>query len=286
MRKILIVVVLVVASAFLLTGCADIIKTPQEDEFVEEWLASVENGDYAKYYGGIAGVSTEEEYVEAMKGLDDYYNGDIVDIKKTSAYIKTYTQNGQTTYSKELQYQIETTQDDYTLAIVFVSEDGVEYKPYYYNIIYSSELKGNGAVINFDDFDIVQLLLLILSVLSFGFMVFSIVLCAKSKVRLKGLWIPIIVIVQSGFTISRFPESFSFNINFIATTISSLRKFLNGGTILTVMLPIGAILFVILRKTLIRRAQEYRERKAFIEQQAAEQSNGEIEVSMDELKDE
>jgi len=286
MRKILVAVVLLMVSILILAGCVDAIKTPDEDAFVEEWLTSVENGDYAKQYNDVISFGTEEEYIESMKELDDYYNGDILDVKKTGVYVRMNTQNGETVYSKELQYQIETTQEDYTLSIIFVSEDGTEYKAYYYNIIYSSELEGNGAIINFKDFDIRQLLLLILSVISFGFVIFVVVLCAKSKVRLKGLWIPVIILVQSGFTISRFPDSFNFNVNIIATTISSLRKFLNGGTILTIMLPLGAILFVILRKTLIRKAIEYREQRE-LEQQAAlnEDNNQPIELPQEDIEE-
>ena len=168
---------------------------------------------------------------------------------------------------------------------VFVSEDGETYSLYNYHIIESSELAGNGALINFKDFDVVQLLLLILSALCIGFMIFAIVLCAKSKVRLKGLWIPIIVLIQAGIVITLFPNITEFKFLFLSTNISSLRKFLNGGTILTLLVPAGAILFVAMRKFLIKKAAEYRDKQAHLaEQQAMQQEPDQTPPPQDEAQ--
>jgi len=264
MRKIFIVIVLVLCCVLMLAGCnSKMFATPDEDAFTREFLESAERGDYAEHYDDVIGFGSEAEFVETMKGLDDYFNGEIVELKKTGVYFKKQTSNGEIISSKEIQYEIQTTENKYTVGMVFVSEDEVEYKVYFFSIIYTSELAGNGAIIDFEDFDIVQLLLLVFSVLCFAFIIFAIVLCAKSKVRLKGLWIPLIILLQSGVSITNFPEQHAFNVHIFATTMSMLRKFLNGGTILTVMVPLGAILFVALRKKLEARAFEYRQRQEY-----------------------
>ena len=271
-RKI-VLIVLLVSSVLALSACG-VLASPQEDAFVEEFLNSVEQGDYSAYYDDVVGFGTSEEYVESNKQLDAYYHGDFLKLRKTGIYVRTQMNNGQTIHSKEIAYQIETTQTNYTMNTVFVSEDGETYLLYTYNIIESSELAGNGAIINFNDFDIMQLLLLIFSALCIGFIIFAIVLCAKSKVRLKGLWIPIIVLIQAGFSITVFPNLYRFNFLFFSTNISSLRKFLDGGTILTVLVPIGAILFVAMRKYLIKKTAEYRDKQAYLtEHQVAQQEN-------------
>lgn len=287
MRKGKIVLIVVLVSAILLLSACGALASPEEDAFVEEFLNSIEHGDYSAHYDDFIKFGSEDEFTQSMKQLDDYYNGEIIKLRKTGIYVRSQTQNGQTTHSKEIAYQVETLEDTYIVNMVTVSEDGEEYLIYSLNIIESSELAGNGAIINFEDFDVVQLLLLVFSVLCIGFMIFAIVLCAKSKVRLKGLWIPIIALIQTGVSITAFPNLSKFNFLFFTTNISSLRKFLDGGTILTVLVPVGAILFVALRKHLIKKANEYREQQALlVEQQVARQEPDSQTVEIQQEDDE
>lgn len=270
MRKILIVVLVLVACMMVLTGCnSRLLATPDEDEFVRNFLESIEEGDYEKYKDSfIDEIKDEEVFDQGIKSIDDLLEGEIKDVKKTGVYFRTTKSGGRTTYTRELQYRVVTTQDDYIVSMATVSSDGEVYKTAVFNINYASEV--TGQIIDSDDFDIVQLLLLVFTGLCVVFVIFAIVLCAKSKVKLKGLWIPLIILIQTGVTITRMPMQFSFNFHLFATQISNLRKFSNGGTILTVMIPLGAILFVILRKKLERRAVEYRARKEYEKQLAAQ----------------
>lgn len=271
MRKIAVVVIVLIACMMALTGCnSKLFATPDEDEFVEKFLESVEEGDYTKYQDSfIDEVKNDEGFIQGIQSIDEYFDGEIKDIKKTGVYFRSTTSGGNTTYSRELQYRVITTQNDYIVGLVTVSSDGEVYKAALFNINYASDVLGK--IIDFDDIDIVQLLLLVFTGLCGAFVIFAIVLCAKSKVRQKGLWIPLIILIQTGITLTRLPMRYGFNFHLFATQISSLRKFAGGGTILTVMIPLGAILFVILRKKLERRAIEYRSRKEY-EKQAAEQA--------------
>lgn len=270
MKKIAVVVLVLIACMMVLTGCnSKLFATPDEDEFVEKFLESIEAGDYTKHQDSfIDEVKNDKGFIQGIESIDEYFDGEIKSIKKTGVYFRTKTSGGNTTYSRELQYRVITTQNDYIVGMVTVSTDGEVYKTALFNINYASEVLGK--IIDFNDFDINQLLLLVFAGLCGAFVIFAIVMCAKSHVRLKGLWILLIILVQTGITITRLPMRYSFNFHLFATQISSLRKFANGGTILTVMIPLGAILFVILRKALERRAIEYRAKKEYEKQTASE----------------
>lgn len=269
MRKIVLVVLVLITCMMVLTGCNSLFATPDEDEFVRNFLESIDEGDYTKYEDSfIDEVKNDVAFEQGIKSIDDFFEGEIKDIRKTGVYYRTTKSGSNTTFSREIQYKVVTSENDYVVNMVTVSYDGEVYKAARFNVNYASDVYGK--IIDFDDFDIVQLLLLVFSGLCVAFVIFAIVLCAKSKVRLKGLWIPLIILIQTGITITKLPMRYGFNFHLFATKISSLRKFTNGGTILTVMIPLGAILFVILKKKLERRAIEYRARKEYEKQLAAQ----------------
>lgn len=262
MRKIWLLIL--VLCVLLLAACNPLanIKTPEQDKMMTEILKSVKQGDYDNIRSYFVDEISGEDFQPGMKSIGVYVKGDIENIEKAGYYVRGRLENGRKIQSQELTYRVVTTEDQFLVTMFLVSTDGKDYKISGINAILESEYASDGAVIDFNNFDIRQLLLLIYSALCIGFVIFTIVVCAKSKIRLKALWIIIIILLQTGVSIKSSAYEFRFNFHLFFTNISSLRKYLDGGTVLTVLVPLGAILFLALRKRLIAGAERYDMQKA------------------------
>ena len=124
MRKILIVVVSMIVSAFLLTGCGLMAAASEYDELIENVLSSINEGDYTKYQDSFLDeVADSDDFIPALKQIDEYIDGDITEFKKTGFYTNTSVLNGKTEISTDLTYSVVTTEDEYILEVTMYSED-------------------------------------------------------------------------------------------------------------------------------------------------------------------
>jgi hypothetical protein len=251
-RKAAIFVSILIAVIIANTGCKALDTTAQ-DNLVLEVFNGIENENYDAIDGYFFDEIKTQDYYDALAAISDYIEGTAVSSKKTGFYYQSTTRNGVQTNTLDLSYNIETSVERYVVSANLVETSEGVWEIYGFNVTRAEELKGNGAIINFDDIDVVQLMLLIYSAACIALIITSIVLCAKAKIRLKALWI-IIILCQAGLTLTRTAYSVSYSWQFIIVTISNLRKFINGDTILTVLVPLGAILFLCLRKNLIQSA--------------------------------
>ena len=127
MKKIYLVIILVVAGTFILTGCGLMAAASEYDELIEDVLYSINDGDYTKYQDDfIDDVASSEEFLPAMEQIDAYIEGDITEFKKTGFYTNTNVQNGKTSIATDLTYSVITTEDEYVLDVTMYSEDKEE----------------------------------------------------------------------------------------------------------------------------------------------------------------
>jgi hypothetical protein len=89
-------------------------------------------------------------------------------------------------------------------------------------------------------------------------MIIAIVICAKSRVRKKGLWIPLIVLLHTGFSLTLSPQGVYFNLWILQLNLTSLQKFIDGTQVYSLLVPLGAILFLCLKKRLEWEAEQHR----------------------------
>ena len=136
MRKIYIVVVLVVISVFLLTGCGLMAAASEYDELIENVLYSINEGDYTEYQDSFLDeVADSDDFIPALKQIDEYIDGDITEFKKTGFYTNTSVLNGKTEISTDLTYSVVTTKDEYVLEVTMYSEDkNEEQKIMYFSV--------------------------------------------------------------------------------------------------------------------------------------------------------
>ena len=99
--------------------------------------------------------------------------------------------------------------------------------------------------------------LLLLNVLSLGFVAFAIVDCSRLKIKRKALWILLLVFgfVTLGATVSGSMFRIHFNFSWL-TNYSALIRYGSGTAVIRLMLPIGAIVYFCTRRSLLKTAPE------------------------------
>jgi hypothetical protein len=218
-----------------------------------------ENEDYETLAQVVDSDVISEQGIEQMiTGVSEYIEGTVTDYQKTGWYINKSLNNGVQTTTQDLSYNVATDYDNYVVSMRLLQTGENDWKVIGFNVIRAEQLKGNGAVINFEDFDVVQLLMLVLSAAELALMIIAIVVCAKSKVRRKALWIVLIVLLHTGVSLTLSPSGFHFNLWILNVSLSSLQKFIDGTRVFNVLVPLGAILFLCLKKKLEWRAEHHR----------------------------
>lgn len=265
MKKTILLMTILVLCICILSGCTEnilnSIETKQEDSQMVQLFNSFEDCDYSLVKEIMPVVSSIEQE-ESFIIISDYIDGHVDDYKKIGYHYKTFIDNGIKTGYTQIVYKVDTEDMIYVVTLVLQQHEDSDAAISGFNVITFKEYQSNGAVLNFDNFDIVQLLLLVFSAACFGLVVYALVVCIKSKIRSKALWIIIILLLYTGGSITYMPPSFSFKVLFIAFDISSLRKYLDGSSILTIIVPIGAILFLCLKKRLINATRKYYEKQS------------------------
>lgn len=98
----------------------------------------------------------------------------------------------------------------------------------------------SGSVIAF------QIILFLVSIAELGFVVWMTVDCAKRKIRKKALWIILILLVNVIFKLAVSSSNIRFNLSFFFGT-SSLSVLSTGEFAISLSIPLGAILWLIMR---------------------------------------
>lgn len=259
-KKILKIILIIMTLVAILTSCklmehaVDKIETPVGDRCLETLVGCLEAHEYDEIEGIVEYDGSKDDFEAGIKNIDKFYSGEMTDYKKVGCHVNSHTSNGETTIRKDYTYEVETTEEVYLIAIVMAgNKDSMRITGININTKADEEALSTPAMVGTD---IWQVIILVYSGLCILLIIFAIVLCIKSKVRLKWLWI-IGMLFQSGISITVATNSFRFNVNVIYLGISRYLIYQNGTFVLTMVFPLVALLFIILRKYLIRSAERY-----------------------------
>lgn len=119
------------------------------------------------------------------------------------------------------------------------------------NSEYVAATTPSGTLSDMGNFNAGQWVLLGYTVLVYVFIILTIVRCAKDKIKLKPLFI-IIILLQLMFTVTHMPTRLNFN--FMITPLGFARWLLyqDGSYVFTFFVPLGAIIYWCIRKMLMK----------------------------------
>lgn len=139
---------------------------------------------------------------------------------------------------------------------------------FYLNAYEPVEITGNLG--NMKNAGLLQWILLTIGLLEWVFTICVFVDCCRHKLRKKWLWLLVIALGHLQFQMTFLQGQFRTGINAGALLgYSQLIRYSNGGFVLLLVVPAGAIAYLIIRRKLFARYEAYMQQKTAQEESAA-----------------
>lgn len=257
-----ILAVIAALSLVLLCACGQMLEAAADTEverLMLEAFDALEAGDADAFYALFAPEVLPEddaEYAALFAGVRDYYKGTVVDYKLTSISKKSHASGGGTTLNVEANYTVTTSQDTYYTYVARLEDPNTSGLTGF-NIVTQADYETaeeestpTGTLDTLGSFTLEQWMTFFLSLIVYGFTIFTLVRCLRDRIRLKPLFV-IVVLAQFALTFTMSADigvQFSFMLRFLS--MSRLLLYPGGGMVLTLTLPAGAIVYWFIRKSL------------------------------------
>jgi len=151
-------------------------------------------------------------------------------------------------------FLVDTDHKDFYIAVTQMNESA-KVGGFHVTLVEALSPSYTGTVTTMSGANAVQWGVLIGGLALLGFAIWMLVDCARRKIRKKVLWLLLIIFGFLSLSVSLGDMmNFSFNIGFFLST-SALRIYSNGAITLSLVIPVGAIVYFFLRKKLTRSAE-------------------------------
>lgn len=251
-RSGIVVLLLSVLLCCILSGCADFIKSEEMDKEVVNLIEALNEDDADQIFQSMyPGVVTQEEFDESYEAVrklwekSDEYTTKLNSINTR----KNFTQSGDIRIC-QAQYYVYTQAQDYTITFTYRSDDigdGV----YQFNLNVGAEpVLVSGGFMTARKNSVLQWALLMLSVLSYLFIVVTAVDILRKRPRLFGVWLAA-SLTFIAFQIQAAPANLHVGGNVSWFVFSAFKIYSTGSRRFVFALPVGAIVYWCLRKRLL-----------------------------------
>lgn len=264
MKKRLNVILYIIISVIILMGCADkyeMFKNEKIDNNLEQMISCIKNQDVESAYALLyPDAISEAEFETGFTELVSTYKGDSYTYQLSGINTKINKINSnESTKTVECRYKIDTEQDSYVVNIVYLEDEGgagfynFSMQTYEQYIAYNTP---TGKLPFFTGFNTVQWILLLLSFVFIAFTILTLINCIKSKIKMKPLWIILILIIYIWVYLTIDLDG-NMKTGFQVSLISYSRLLLypSGAVQFYFGLPLGSILYWILKKSLIKKEE-------------------------------
>ena len=251
--KTLLSILLVFCMAACMAGCGELELQDDPairsgtDAFLNALAAGDGDGAYAALYSGIP----RTEFDAAFDGMYSCIEG-VTDYTLEPIHYNYTSQNG--TVTIQMTYRM--TAGDRNFIVTALKTEGLEglsgihMAPEEQTALHYTGTPGHMAGAN-----ALQWAVLALGLLTWAFVIWMVVDCSRRKIRLKALWLVLIIL---GAVILTLTVGSGFNLRFnigLHLRLSSLICYGDGSTELSLVIPLGAIVYCIMRKKLTKPEQ-------------------------------
>jgi hypothetical protein len=236
----------------------------ETDELMLAVLQAVQDGNQEKmltlFWEGEL-PQDKEDLKELLSQMQEYFKGNVESWKKISQN-KLTTSEG---VRVDCVYLIVTDVDEYYIRAIRIESDGKSLLNTFHisrtaeQAEFLASVAPTGHLSDISRYTGLQWVLLIMSIASHGFVIFSIVRCIRDKIKKKPLFILMMFVqftltltIRSGFHV-RFGVTIPINLAG-DVILGGQLLYPNGDTITTLLIPLGAIIYWCIRKKLINKA--------------------------------
>ncbi len=232
---------LLLVALSLFTACSAKTDIGEVDDLTEDYLDYLLADDYAKAYDLLKENVTDADfkpYWDAMRtateGATDY------ELEQIGWQINT--KNGVTTHSAAFTVTLNNDRSIFVRTVLVEGQSGIGGISFHETTEFEATTGTYAPIIN--------IVLMIVSILIMAFTVWTLVDCARRKIKVKALWI---IVILLGFTLTltigaQSGLTFGFGLFFTLSQAIADPSLL--ALTLKLNIPLGAILYLILRKRL------------------------------------
>jgi len=255
MLKISAVIIMAIAVLLSCCGCSSVKQLLDDEEiraYTETMLDALIEDDFDAAYAMVDDMCTEEEFNGFFSEMQKMLNGaENYTLKLTSIYKNSSYTNGEAVSSTTASY--EAAVDNQTF-VVNVQTSSAYDNLCAFNIVPFEKTNNyyTGTIGRMQNATVMQWIMLMINLPAIGTAIFALVDCCCRKVKNKALWIIILILGFAAFSAALSSSSVKFNVNIGWFNAYSALIYYGGGmTVARLMLPVGAIVYLCMRKKLI-----------------------------------
>ena len=251
LSKIISVILLVAIMAVMLAGCTDLVSLFENEDVrsnTDKMILGIIGNDFESAYSVVDSYYTAEDFTKAFIEMRETIGEvDECEMVLLSAYTnKSLTADGSvTTYTAAYKLTV-----DSQVYVVDVEQTSLsdDLHRFYITPFKNTDYYSVGNITNMSDASAFQWIMLISNLVVIGLAVYAIIDCCCHKIKLKPLWIILIIlgIVSVGATISANGFRFNFNCGWI-TAYSAFITYGGGTKVFRMLIPIGTFAYFIFR---------------------------------------
>lgn len=223
--------------------------------YTDQMLNSIITNDKDSAYSLVSDICTESQFNSTFEDMRNLIDGvETYELKLVSIYHNTSYSNGESISTIDSAYVMQTEKEKYVITVQSHSQYQ-KLSSFYITPYEKTNLYYTGVIKNMRGASIAQWLMLLSNLIIVALVIIAFIDCCRHKVKLKALWIILIILGVLAFGLTVSSTGVKFNFNFIwITAYNAIVRYGNGTVVARIILPFGAIVYLILRRWLIKKS--------------------------------
>lgn len=258
-NRILAVFAIVIAVLLLISGCTAALQSLENKEvrqITETMLDAIIANDSQTAYSLVQHFCTESDFTSAFAQMQDLL-GETTTYGLKLLYIQAHTSidNGERTNSFNCIYEL--TDAAERLVIQVQTNDQYQLRTFYLTPYEYTDYHFTGTLKTMQDATLTQWSILLLNIIPYGLMVFALVDCCRNKIKKKILWVLLLIFGVITFSVTMSSSGMRLNFSLLSVTAySALIRYGSGTVVCRLMLPVGAIVYLAIRRSLLEKGKD------------------------------
>lgn len=242
---------LVFVAVMSLVSCGENEKIKQN---TTEMLDALIAGDFSEAYNLVSEITTSTEFTSAFNQMSEYLDG-VKEYELNQIGFNANTTNGTTVTS--VTYLMKTNVKTYVVEAYTRTDVNGLYGFYILESQINSDGVMCGTLFTMKGANFVQWLFLIIGFAELAFVIVVFIDAIKQKINKKPLWLLLILLGTLSIIINISNSGVNLNFSAIISLVNSTAfiRYATGATAIRIMVPVGAIVYLIKRKSLINSAK-------------------------------
>ena len=241
----------------LFSSCSKLISAFEDEKtrgYTDVVLEAIIDEDIDSAYSIFSDITTEDEFAPVFYEMKDLIKDvETYELKLLSINTNTNISDGMSITETRSVYEM-TTNDGKYIVEAKMSNLAPKLSAFHIAPYEETDYYYTGTIGHMKDTGVLQWIFLLSNLIVIGTMVFALIDCCRRKVKLKALWIIIIIIGIGAFNVTFGPSQLIFNLNFgWLTAYNALIRYGGGSSTVRLMFPLGSIAYFALRSLIIKR---------------------------------